>query len=104
MSLLEKLCEDGVGVLVKHTSTITVDEEAQLWSQGVMGVHTSKVLINAVFCLNGKTLCLRGGRDHKALKLSQFTGNDEGGEYICTLTTDLRKKMEYTRISLIKTR
>ena len=30
-----------------------------------------------------KTLCLRGGREHKALKLSQFTsGCDEGGEYI----------------------
>lgn len=79
-----KLREDGVGASVKHTATISVDEEAQIWSQGVMEVHTPKALINAAFFfLNGKTLCLRRGREHKALKLSQFTsGSNEGGEYI----------------------
>lgn len=77
-----KLREDGVGASVKHTATISVDEEAELWSQGVIGVHTPKALINAVFFLNGKTLCLRGGREHKALKLSQFTSGSDEGEYI----------------------
>ena len=33
--------------------------------------------------MNGKVYCLRGGREHKALKISQFTsGSDDEGNYI----------------------
>ena len=33
--------------------------------------------------MNGKILCLRGGCEHKTLKVLQFTfGVDEGGEYV----------------------
>ncbi len=33
--------------------------------------------------MNGKVLCLRGGREHKALKISQLTfGSDDDGEYV----------------------
>lgn len=38
------------------------EEEAQLWSEGVLGLSTPQALLNATFFLNGKTLCLRGGR------------------------------------------
>ena len=76
-----KLCEDGVGASVRHTATISPEEEAQLWSEGVLGLLTPGALLNATFYLNGKTLCLRGGRENKLLKLSQFTfGTDEGGD------------------------
>ena len=80
-----KLRDDGVGASVRHTATISPEEEAQLWSEGVlaMGLLTPGALLNATFYLNGKTLCLRGGREHKLLKLSQFTfGTDEGGDYV----------------------
>ena len=78
-----KLREDGVGASVKHTATISQEEEAQLWSEGVLGLSSPRSLLNAVFFLNGKTLCLGGGREHRALKLSQFTfGTDDGGDYI----------------------
>ena len=67
-----KLHEDGDGASVKHTATIS-QEEAQLWSEGVLGLSSPHALLTAVFFLNGKTLCPRGGREHRALKLSQFT-------------------------------
>ena len=68
---------------VKHTAVISHDEESALWESGVIGVHNPKALLNAVFFLNGKVLCLRGGRKHKSLKVSQFAfGSDEGGEYV----------------------
>ena len=36
-----------------------------------------------MFFLNGKVLCLRGGREHKTLKISQYSfHSDEGGNYV----------------------
>ena len=67
---------------MKHTSVFSHEEE-KLWSEGVLGVDTPTVLLNALFFLNGKILCLRGGREHKQLKLSQFSfSTDSGGEYV----------------------
>lgn len=78
-----KLRENGVGASVKHTATISQEEKAQLWSEGVLGLSSPHALLNAVFFLNGKTMCLRGGREHKAIKLSQFIfGTDDGGDYV----------------------
>ena len=78
-----RLREEGVGASVKHTAVISHDEESALWESGVIGVHNPKALLNAVFFLNRKVLCLRGGREHKSLKVSQFTfGSNEGGEYV----------------------
>ena len=54
--VVRKLCEDGVGTSVKHTATISQEEEAQLWSKGVLGLSSPNVLLNVVFFLNGKTL------------------------------------------------
>ena len=48
---------------------ISQAEEDLLWSSEVMGLHS---LFHTIFFLNGKTLCLRGGREHKNLKISQF--------------------------------
>ena len=52
---------------MKHTATTSQEEEAQLWSEGVLGLSSPRALLNAVFFLNGKTMCLRGGQEHKAL-------------------------------------
>ena len=79
----KKLHQDGIGASVKHTPIITHEEEASLWSQGVMGTKIPKSLFNAVFFMNGKILCLRGGREHKDLKLAQLTfGQDSRGEFV----------------------
>ena len=57
---------------MKQTETISKDEEKQLWDSGALGDDDSKSLQNAVFYALGKTLCLRGGIEHRALQLSQL--------------------------------
>ena len=54
-----------------------MSEECSLWSQGVLGTSTPKSLLNAVFFCTGKTFCLRGGLEHYALKISQFSFSTE---------------------------
>jgi hypothetical protein len=67
------LREEGVGCSVKHAEVISQAEEDLLWSSEVMGLHSLKALFHTIFFLNGKTLCLRGGHEHKNLKISQFS-------------------------------
>ena len=64
--------EEGIGASVKHTEALSRQEEERLWKSGVLSVDTPQGLANAVFFANGKNLCLRGGREHYNLKLSQF--------------------------------
>ena len=85
-----KLREDKVGASVKHTATISQEEEAQLWSEGVLGLSSPRALFNAVFFLNGKTMCLRGGQEHKALKQSRFTF--DGGNYVVYTENGLKNR------------
>ena len=78
-----QLREQGVGAKVKHAAVISYEEESALWDRGVLGVHSPKALLNTVFYMNGKVLCLRGGQEHQNLKLSQFSfGSDHGGDYV----------------------
>ena len=57
------------------------DEEIQLWTLGVMGIDTPLALFRAVFFYNGKLFCLRGGEEHRNLKLSQLKRTGEGYIY-----------------------
>ncbi|XP_064387890.1 zinc finger MYM-type protein 2-like [Halichondria panicea] len=78
-----QLREDGVGSSVKHAEVITYEEEDKLWDREVLGSSTPKCLFSTIFFMNGKVLCLRGGRGHRALKLSQFTfGVENKREYV----------------------
>ena len=96
-----RLREEGVGASVKHTAVISHDEESALWESGVIGVHNPKALLNAVFFLNRKVLCLRGGREHKSLKVSQFAfGSDEGGEYV--LYTDIKERTGHRSVDSLR--
>ena len=67
-TVAQQLCEEGVGAAVKHTEVISCKEESLLWSQGSLGVASPMALLNAVFFMNRKILCLRGGSKHKTLK------------------------------------
>ena len=55
-----------------HTETVTKEDEAKLWNSGVMGVTTPKTLQNAAFYGVGKMFALRGGIEHRSLKLTQL--------------------------------
>ena len=78
----KELRQQGVGSESKHAEIISKEEEDMLWKSGVMGTHSPQALFNAVFFFNGKNFCLRGGQEHRGLKLSQFKKKDD--KYIYT--------------------
>ena len=52
-------------------------------------------LLNAVFFYNGKNFCLRGGVEHRSLKLSQFvreTTTIDGKQISCYIYTEFGSK------------
>ena len=74
-NLYKKLRSEGVGAASKHTEGISKEED-QLWSSGVLNTTTPLGLLRAVFFYNGKCFCLRGGQEHRDLKLSQLKKPD----------------------------
>ena len=66
------LHSQGVGTSVQSTPVITDDEEAQLWSTGVLGTEQPLQLLRAVFYYVGKRFCVRGGEEQRKLGPSQF--------------------------------
>ena len=72
-SVYRKLQESGVGAQKQQAETFTIEEENTLWESGVLGLENPKNLLHAVFYGNGKNFCLRGGNEHRDLKLSQLS-------------------------------
>ena len=60
------------------------DEIDQLWCSGALTTDTPKGLIRAVFFLNGISFCLRGGEEHRGLKLSQFRRESDPPRFVYT--------------------
>ena len=71
-NLMKDLRASGVGAPSKHTEGISREEEELLWSTGILNNCTPMGLLRAVFFYNGKVFCLRGGQEHRCLKLSQL--------------------------------
>ena len=80
-SVYRKLRAKGVGAQRHHTETFSREEENRLWESGVLGVDDPTKLLRAVFFNNGKVFCLRGGEEHRSLKLSQFKRTENGYKY-----------------------
>ena len=77
-----KLHSSGIGRQVNHAEVISKQEENKLWESGVLGDSDPKSLQNAVFYMVGKMLCLRGGVEHRSLKLSQFQRKSQPDHYV----------------------
>lgn len=71
-NLSRQLHKEGIGTSKAQARVVTVAEEEQLWDSEVIGIDTPEALLNAVFFYCGIYLCLRGGEEHRQLKLSQF--------------------------------
>ena len=54
----------GIGSQSKATEAFTKEEEELLCGSGALSTDTPKGLLRAVFFLNGKNFCLRGGEEH----------------------------------------
>ena len=70
--MFKRLHTKGIGTETKATAALSVTEEDKLWECGVISLDTPVGLLNAVFFYNGKNFCLRGGAEHRNLKLSQI--------------------------------
>ena len=79
--VFRKLRAQGVGANPKHAQPFNKEEENLLWRKGIIGVSTPESLFNAIFYYNGKVCCLRGGEEHRNLKITQFTKNESGYIY-----------------------
>ena len=78
----QDLHKEGIGVEIKHASITSEEEEVILWEQQILGCHPPKALVMGVFFfLNGKTFWLRGGKENRELKLSQFQRENDHWKY-----------------------
>ena len=73
---------EGLGTKIKSADVFTQEDEQKLWSSGVVSLNPPKSLQNAAFFTVGKMFCLRGGVEHRALKLSQLKRMDSPDRYI----------------------
>lgn len=74
-SYFRELRDDGVGSESSTTEALTKEDEEKLWVSKVLDPSNPKGLLNAVFFLNGKNFALRGGTEHRSLKLSHIKKN-----------------------------
>ena len=63
---------ESAALLGMQLAVISYEKEESLWKAGNFGVESPKALLNAIFYMNGKVLCLRGEHEYKSLKISQL--------------------------------
>ena len=80
-SLYRKLRAAGIGAEKHSAKPFTKQDENKLWEQGIMGTCSPTSLLRAVFFYNGKNFCLRGGEEHRNLKLSLLKRTENGYMY-----------------------
>ena len=71
-AVFKQLHHKGIGTDTKVTPVLSDDEENTLWKKGSISMDNPTGLLNGVFFYNGKNFCLRGGAEHRNLKLSQL--------------------------------
>lgn len=90
-SLFNELHAKGIGSDAKKTQVLTSHDEAKLWEAGVLDTNTPQGLLNCVFFYNGNNFYLRGGQEHRDLKLSQLCRqvvSIEGEARVCYTYTE----------------
>ena len=70
-SVFKRLHNKGIGTDTKVTPVLSLNEEDLLRKEGVISLDHPEGLLNPVFFYNGKNFCLKGGLEHRNLKLSQ---------------------------------
>lgn len=109
-SHFKQLHSEGVGTHPCQSDVISTEQEELLWTKGVMGVDTPKQLLRTVFFYGGLSLCLRGGDEHRALKVSQFNRlvvsdpQNPGQEIVCYEYTEHGSKNNKGGLQQIKKR
>ena len=86
-AMMKESGSDGLELTKKQGEIITLDEEEQLWSKGVLGDSSPQQLLDTLIYLFGIHFALRDGSEHRRLRLenSQIVkGKDKrtGLEYL----------------------
>ena len=76
-TIYRQLRAQGVGATKHSAEVFSKEDENLLWSSGIIGINNPLSLQQAIFLYNGNNVCLRGGQEHRSLKLSQFTRNED---------------------------
>ena len=66
--MMKESASDGLGLTKKQGETITLDEEEQLWSKGVLRDSNPQQLLDTIVYLFGIHFTLRGGSEHRRLR------------------------------------
>ena len=89
-NIFQALRSEGIVKEVRHVTAITSEEEVLLWQRGILGDTSPLSLVRSVFFLNGKNFCLGGGREHRDLRLSQFTRRGDHWEFVSNRSKPVR--------------
>ena len=92
-SVFHKLHSEGVGAQVVHTETVTKEDEAT-------GVTTPKTLQNAAFYGVGKMFALRGGIEHRSLKLTQLKRLSSPDRYVYYENVSKNRNGSFKKINI----
>ena len=76
LKLLKRL---GIGIEQNRAAVITVEEENELWKNGILGTQPPKALLNAVFFYNDTLL--RGIQAHYKLTFAQLKRQNNPDRY-----------------------
>ena len=75
------LRKDGIGALQQHAAVISPADEDLMWESGTLGMDNPWALTRATFVTVGLHFCLRGGQEHRDLKVDQFRRVPSDGSY-----------------------
>ena len=86
-SVSASLLKKGIGADVNHAAVLSIEDENAMWEKGVVGDSTPWQLLRAAFLTVGLHFSLRGGQEHRDLKVSQFrrvptSGYDANTHYV----------------------
>ena len=73
--------QENIGTSTSHHRPFDKDEIDHLWATGVLGTGNPLSLLNAVFFYTGMQFCLRGGDEHRKLRLEQIKREEAGYVY-----------------------
>ena len=77
---MKELASEGKRVLRKQAAIITLQEEDEMWTKGVLGMDTPSKLVDTLIYMFGLHFALRGGKEQRQLRFknSQVTLNVDG--------------------------
>ena len=92
---MKELSEQGLGIIRKQASVISISQQNELWECGYLGSDTLQKLLDTVLYLLGLHFALRAGEEHRKLRLGENSKivikNDEEGRRYLEYIEDVSK-------------